>query len=169
MDHISVIMESNGRKGEAILAAGKTRPDPAQAAFIVDTCHHPAYPPHWAAAFLVRSLLERKLGDGLDVEQALTALKRADLHWSARFQLLQAIRYVPQLGRPYEAEVRAAMDHERTALRMVGLDAFVHLATVDDRLVPEAKARVLAGGEDNMPGIRSRARHMAKVLARLPR
>jgi hypothetical protein len=167
LDHVSIIMEASGRKTPVIVAAGSVRPDAAQAAFIVDTCHHPAYPPHWAAAFLVRTLLERKIGDGLDVTHALAALERDDLHWSARFQLLQAIRYVPAHGLPYEAEVREAMAHQRTALRVVGLDAFVHLASVDERLLPEARARVIAGGDDPMPAVRSRARHMAAVLRKL--
>ena len=168
MDVFTAIEEGTGRKSAALLAAVGQPLTEAQAAYVVACCHDDETRRARGGAWVVRTLLEKGRGQGLDLPRAFSALESAS-DWVVTFHLLQSIRYAPEVGALHEARVRSFLDHPRTALRVGSLDAFVHLAMLDARLADEARARVLAGGRDDMPSIRSRARRLAKELARIRR
>ena len=145
------------------MAALDARLTEDEAAYVVDRCFDTENRRARGAALAVRTLMERGRGNEVDVSRAFGALE-SDVTWSALFHLLQSIRYAPEIGRPHVLCVRSFLDHSRTALRVASLDAFVHLATLDPRLLDEAWTCVLAGGDDEKASIRARSRSLAEVL-----
>jgi len=164
MDVIAAVEESNGRKNPTLLAAAKGSLTDVERAYLVDCCHDDDPTRVCAGSFMIRRLLELENARGLDVARAFSALKR-ELPWPAIFHLLQSFRYAPALGLPHEKIVRTTLDSERTALRVVALDAFVHLATINAQLLSEAQERIFVAGQDAKPSLRARARFLAGVLA----
>lgn len=160
---LMVLEEFDGRDRsglEAVVAEGLS---PPELALVCDLCGQGDGRVGRGASWIVRTLLEKKRGDGLDLAKVFRQLP-ADEEWVTRFHLLQCVQFAPALALPYVDAIRALLDHERTAIRVAALDAFAHLATVDTSLLNEAKTRLMLGLDDEKASIRARTRHLVKML-----
>lgn len=160
---LMVLEEFDGRDRsglEALIADGLT---PEERAIVCDLCHQRDGRVGRGAAWLVRTLLEKKQGDGLDLAKVFRTLE-ADDEWSTRFHVLQSVQFAPALALSHVDAIRRLLDDDRTALRVAALDAFAHLATVDASLMAAAKTRLMVGLEDPKASIRARTRHLIAML-----
>ena len=111
-----------------------------------------------AAGWSIRFLVESDRADEVDLAAAFAMFEQMS-HWSAQFNVAQCVSRAPKLALGGVDFFRGLASSERTALRVIALDALTHLALVDEALLPEVKRALLEAAKiHSLRSARGRAR-----------